>query len=156
MTRSLLERLKNTIRDNLLDFLEVDSEESAPSLEDMPKSEIVHRLKLRLGSVEAERYRLSQLLAEERDERDFDAKANAALDAGDERLAREILRIKVDHSTARAEASEAMTELEDEASDLQRLIAIVEDDDDLDASLEQRLAQYDRGLTDPVSKTEEG
>ncbi len=156
MTRSLLERLKNTIRDNLLDFLEVDSEESAPSLEDMPKSEIVHRLKLRLGSVEAERYRLSQLLAEERDERDFDAKANAALDAGDERLAREILRIKVDHSTARAEASEAMTELEDEASDLQKLIAVVEDDDDLDASLEQRLAQYDRGLTDPVSKTEEG
>ena len=156
MTRSLLERLKNTIRDNLLDFLEVDSQDSPPSLRDMSPSEILSRLKLRLGAVEAERYRLAELLTAEQDHGQFDAKASAALDAGDERLAREILRVKVDHATARTDASEAMADLEDEAEDLQALIALIEDEDALDASLEERLAEYESVLIDPAHQQEEG
>ncbi|MEM7640631.1 MAG: hypothetical protein AAF269_16370 [Pseudomonadota bacterium] len=156
MTRSLLERLKNTIRDNLLDFLEVDSQDSPPSLRDMSPSEILSRLKLRLGAVEAERYRLAELLTAEQDHGQFDAKASAALDAGDERLAREILRVKVDHATARTDASEAMADLEDEAEDLQALIALIEDEDALDASLEERLAEYESVLVDPAHQQEEG
>ncbi|MEM9178995.1 MAG: hypothetical protein AAGA89_04755 [Pseudomonadota bacterium] len=156
MTRSLLERLKNTIRDNLLDFLEVDSQDPPPSLRDMSPSEILSRLKLRLGAVEAERYRLAELLTSEQDHGQFDAKASAALDAGDERLAREILRVKVDHATARTDASEAMADLEDEAEDLQALIALIEDEDALDASLEERLAEYESVLVDPAHQQEEG
>ena len=156
MTRSLLERLKNTIRDNLLDFLEVDSQDSPPSLRDMSPSEILSRLKLRLGAVEAERYRLAELLTAEQDHGQFDAKATAALDAGDEHLAREILRVKVDHATARTDAAEAIADLEDEAEDLQALIALTEDEAAVDASLEDRLAKYESVLVDPAPRQEEG
>ena len=156
MTRSLLERLKNTIRDNLVDFLEVESQDSPPSLEDMSSAEIIRRLKLRLGAVDAERYRLLQMLAKESDRGDFDARASAALDAGDERLAREILRIKVDHASARSDAADAILDLDDEAEDLQALIALMEDKEEIDASLEDRLAKYEAALTAPETKREEG
>ena len=156
MTRSLLERLKNTIRDNLVDFLEVEAQDSAPSLEDMSSAEIIRRLKLRLGAVEAERYRLRQMLAEESDRSDFDARASAALDSGDERLAREILRIKVAHASARSDAAEATIDLDEEAEDLQALIALMEDKDEIDTSLEDRLAKYEAALTAPETKREEG
>ena len=156
MARSLLERLKNTIRDNLLDYLEVDSQDSPSSLRDMSPSEILSRLKLRLGAVEAERYRLAELLSSEQVHGQFDAKANAALDAGDERLAREILRVKVDHATARADAAEAMADLEGEAADLQKLITLIEEADALDASLEKRLADYKSVLVGPAFQEEEG
>ena len=72
MARSLLERLKNTIRDNLLDFLEVDSLDSPLSLNDLSPSEILSRLKLRLGAIEAERYRLAELLTSEHDHGQYD------------------------------------------------------------------------------------
>ncbi|MEO1189369.1 MAG: hypothetical protein AAFW60_09865 [Pseudomonadota bacterium] len=156
MTRSLLERLKNSIRDNLLDFLEVDSQDSPQSFRDMSPSEILSRLKLRLGAVEAERYRLAELLTSEHDHGQFDAKASAALDAGNERLAREILRVKVDHATARTDAAEAMADLEDEANELYALIALIEEEDALDASLEEQLAKYESVLIDSAPRQEEG
>ncbi|MEM9570673.1 MAG: hypothetical protein AAF996_04350 [Pseudomonadota bacterium] len=122
----------------------------------MSSAEIIRRLKLRLGAVEAERYRLLQVLAEESDRGDFDAQASAALDAGDERLAREILRIKVDHASARSDAADAILDLDDEAEDLQALIALMEDKEEIDASLEDRLAKYEAALTAPETKREEG
>ena len=122
----------------------------------MSPSEILSRLKLRLGAVEAERYRLAKLLTSEQAHGQFDAQANAALDAGDERLAREILRVKVDHAMARTDAAEAMADLEGEAADLQKLIALMEEEDALDASLEERLADYKSVLVDPAHQQEEG
>ena len=156
MARSLLERLKNTIRDNLLDFLEVDSQDSTSSLQDMSPSEVLSRLKLRLGAVEAERYRLAELLTSEQGYGQFNAQANAALDAGDERLAREILRVKVDHATARADAAEVIADLEGEAADLQELIALMEEENAADSGLEKRLEGYQSALVDPAHQQEEG
>ena len=156
MTRSLLERLKNTIRDNLVDFLEVEQQSENPSLENMSSSEIVRRLKLRLGTVEAERYRLAQALGEAPDENDLEARASAALDAGNERLAREILRLKVDHASTRSEADEKREDLDLEAEDLQALIALIEADSEIDASLEERLEQYEATLNAPSDTSKEG
>lgn len=156
MTRSLLERLKNTIRDNLVDFLEVEPQSETPSLENMSSSEIVRRLKLRLGTVEAERYRLAQALAEEPLPDDLDARASAALDAGDERLAREILRLKVEHASTRSEADEKREDLDLEAEDLQALIALIEADSDIDESLEERLEKYEATLGAPADTSKEG
>ncbi|MEM7327728.1 MAG: hypothetical protein AAF437_03245 [Pseudomonadota bacterium] len=156
MTRSLLERLKNTIRDNLADFLEVEQQSETPSLENMSSSEIVSRLKLRLGAVEAERYRLAQILAEAATPKVLEARASAALDAGDERLAREILRLKVDHASTRSEAAEKREDLDFEAEDLQALIALIEDDSEIAESLEDRLKKYDAALSAPTKTDKKG
>ncbi|MEM7460953.1 MAG: hypothetical protein AAF331_15945 [Pseudomonadota bacterium] len=156
MARSLLERLKNTIRDNLVDFLEVEPQSEPPSLENMSSSEIVRRLKLRLGTVEAERYRLAQVLAEEAAPDDLNQRASAALDAGDERLAREILRLKVDHASTRSEADEKREDLDLEAEDLQALIALIEADSEIDESLEERLEKYEAALNAPADTSKEG
>lgn len=112
MAKSLFERLKNVIKDNIVDFLEVDPEPETPALETMSSSEILRRLKLRLGALEAERYRLRQALNEEAPDNDLDARAGAAVDAGDDRLAREILRLKVEQISTRTEANDALTELD--------------------------------------------
>lgn len=143
MAKSLFERLKNVIKDNLVDFLEVEPQSDTPSLETMSSSEILSRLKLRLGTIEAERYRLQKALAEEAPNGDFDARAGAAVDAGDDRLAREILRLKVEQISTRSEAKEALEEIDLEAEDLQRLIALIDADEDIDQSLENRLAKYE-------------
>lgn len=156
MARSLLERLKNTIRDNLVDFLEVEPQSEAPSLENMSSSEIVRRLKLRLGTVEAERYRLAQVLAEEAAPDDLNQRASAALDAGDERLAREILRLKVDHASTLSEADEKREDLDLEAEDLQALIALIEANSEIDESLEQRLETYEAALQAPTDSGKKG
>lgn len=146
MTGSLLERLKKTIRDNLIDFLEVEEQRESPSLETMSSSDIVRHLKLRLGAIEAERYRLAQMLAEAPAQDDLDARASAALDAGDERLAREILRLKVDQASTRSEAVETCEDLDLEAEDLQALIALIEADSEIDESLEDRLKKYEAAM----------
>jgi len=149
MAGSLFERLKNVIKDNLVDFLEVEQQSEPPSLETMSPSELSRRLKLRLGTIEAERYRLRQALAEDSQKRDYDARAGAAVDAGDDRLAREILRLKVEQISTRSEAEETLETLDFEASDLQRLIALIEADEDIDQSLEARLAKYEADLGSP-------
>lgn len=156
MTGSLIERLKNRIRDNLLDFLEAEPSSEAPNLEDMSSSELIDRLKLRLGTLEAERYRLAQALADDPDHRDLEARANAAIDAGDDRLAREILRLKVDNASVRTEAAEKLEDLDLEATDLQALIALINEDGEIDASLEARLNKYEAALTPPTKTSKEG
>ncbi|MEO1322646.1 MAG: hypothetical protein AAFV59_06525, partial [Pseudomonadota bacterium] len=119
-------------------------------------SEILRRLKLRLGALEAERYRLRQALNEEAPDNDFDARAGVAVDAGDDRLAREILRLKVEQISTRTEANDALTELDLEAEDLQRLIALVDADEELDQSLEDRLAKYEAMNMSSETETKEG
>ncbi|MEL7110812.1 MAG: hypothetical protein AAGJ68_12785 [Pseudomonadota bacterium] len=156
MAKSLFERLKNVIKDNIVDFLEVDPEPETPALETMSSSEILRRLKLRLGALEAERYRLRQALNEEAPDNDLDARAGAAVDAGDDRLAREILRLKVEQISTRTEANDALTELDLEAEDLQRLIALVDADEELDQSLEDRLAKYETMSMSSETETKEG
>ena len=160
MAGSLLERLKNTIRDNLTDFLETEPTHEESSLENMSSSEITRRLKLRLGAIEAERYRLMQMLTAEAKhagvDASLDAQASAALDAGDERLAREILRQKVDQASTRSEAHDTLEDLDREAEDLQALIALIEDETNIDASLEERLAKYDAAPTAQTKTSKEG
>lgn len=156
MAKSLFERLKNVIKDNLVDFLEVEAQSDTPSLETMSSSEILSRLKLRLGTIEAERYRLRQALTEDSQSDDLDARAGQAVDAGDDRLAREILRLKVEQISTRTEAKEALDELDLEAEDLQRLIALVDADEDIDQSLEERLARYEAMAPSPDNETKEG
>ena len=156
MTRSLLERLKNTIRDNLVDFLEVEEQRESPSLETMSSSDIVRHLKLRLGTIEAERYRLAQVLAETPAKDDLDARASAALDAGNERLAREILRLKVDQASTRSEAVETREDLDLEAEDLQALIALIAADSEIDETLEDRLKRYQAEADASADNSKEG
>lgn len=156
MAKSLFERLKNVIKDNIIDFLEVDEERETPALETMSPSEILRRLKLRLGTIEAERYRLRKALNEEARSEDLDVRAGAAVDAGDDRLAREILRLKVEQISTRTEAKDALTELDLEAEDLQRLIALVDADEELDQSLEDRLAKYEAMNMSSATETKEG
>lgn len=156
MARSLLERLKNVIKDNLVDFLEVEPQSDTPSLETMSSTEILRRLKLRLGTIEAERYRLRQALAEDTQGDDLDARAGAAVDAGNDRLAREILRLKVEQISTRTEAKDALDELDLEAEDLQRLIVLVDAEGEIDQSLEERLAKYDAMPPSPDTETKKG
>lgn len=142
MARSLIERLKKRIRDNVLDFLETEPSAESPPLHSIPSSDLIHRLKLRLGVIEAERYRLTQSLGEQADTSSLDTRAGAALDEGDDRLAREILRVKLDHATTRAAAAERIEDLDLEAEDLQALIKLVSEEEEIDETLEARLAKY--------------
>ncbi|MEC7289483.1 MAG: hypothetical protein VXW22_05250 [Pseudomonadota bacterium] len=142
MAKSLIERLKKRLKDNVLDFLEAEPSTESLPLGSIPSVDLIHRLKLRLGAIEAERYRLARSLGQEADTGSLDARAGAALDAGDDRLAREILRLKVDRDAARAEASERLQDLDEEADDLQALIALVAEDEEMDATLEDRLTKY--------------
>lgn len=142
MAGSLIERLKKRLRDNVLDFLETAPNANAPAPHSLPSTDLVHHLKLRLGAIEAERYRLAQSLGQAADTKALDARAGEALDAGDDRLAREILRLKVDRSSARIEAADRIQDLDEEAEDLQALIALVSEDEEIDATLEERLAKY--------------
>ncbi|MCR9080642.1 MAG: hypothetical protein NXH78_16255 [Hyphomonadaceae bacterium] len=152
MARSLIERLKKRIRDNVLDFLETEPSAESPPLHSIPSSDLIHRLKLRLGAIEAERYRLTQSLGEPADTRLLDTRASKALDDGDDRLAREILRVKLDHATTRAAAAERIEDLDLEAADLQALIKLVADDEEIDESLEVRLAKYESLLDATATK----
>ncbi len=157
MAGSLIERLKNRIRDNLLDFLEAEPDSEAPSLENMSSSEIISRLKLRLGTLEAEQYRLRQMLNSDVEQSSLEARASAAIDAGDDRLAREILRLKVDQTALLSDAARKVSDLDLEAEDLQSLIALIEQEDgDVDAKLEARLAKYDAVSDTPPANTEKG
>jgi len=157
MAGSLIERLKNRIRDNLLDFLEAEPDGEAPSLENMSSSEIISRLKLRLGTIEAERYRLQQALDGDVDHSNLDARASAAIDAGDDRLAREILRLKVDQTALLSDAASKVGDLDLEAEDLQSLIALIgQEDGDVDATLEARFAKYEAAGDTPPTTTKKG
>lgn len=142
MARSLIERLKKRLKDNVLEFLETEPSADTPPLHSIPPAELIHRLKLRLGAIEAERYRLKQSIGEPSDAHELEALAGAALDAGDDRLAREILRLKVDRTSTHAEATERIQDLDEEAEDLQALISLVAEDEEIGASLEERLAKY--------------
>lgn len=155
MAGSLLERLQNLIRDSFVDFLEIEPQSEPASLETMSPSEISSRLKLRLGTLEAQRYRLREALSDA-PSGDFDARAGAAVDAGDDRLAREILRHKVEHISTRAEAETALEDLDGEAEDLQRLIAMIDADEDVDLSLDDRLAKYEAIIASPEHDKKEG
>ena len=156
MAGSLIERLRNIIRDNLVDFLEVDSENKVSTFKDVPPQEIARRLKLRLGAVEAERYRLTNLLADDVEAIGFDMRANEALDAGDEHQAKAILRLKVDHTSTRAEAIEKREDLDREAEDLHALTALIENELEIEESLEKRLESYEAALRVPTEKGKEG
>ena len=155
MARSLLERLQNLIRDSFVDFLEIEPQSEPASLETMSPCEISRRLKLRLGTLEAQRYRLREAL-DDAPGSDFDARAGAAVDAGDDRLAREILRLKVEQISTRTEAETALEELDLEAEDLQRLIAMIDADEDVDLSLDDRLTKYEAIIASPQHDTKEG
>lgn len=155
MARSLLERLQNLIRDSFVDFLEIEPQSEPASLETMSPSEISRRLKLRLGTLEAQRYRLREAL-DNAPGSDFDTRAGAAVDAGDDRLAREILRLKVEQISTRTEAETALEELDLEAEDLQRLIAMIDADEDVDLSLDDRLAKYEAIIASPQHDMKEG
>mgnify|MGYP001801325667 FL=1 len=155
MARSLLERLQNLIRDSFVDFLEIEPQSEPASLETMSPSEISRRLKLRLGTLEAQRYRLREAL-DSAPGGNFDTRAGAAVDAGDDRLAREILRLKVEQISTRTEAETALEELDLEAEDLQRLIAMIDADEDVDLSLDDRLAKYEAIIALPQHDTKEG
>ena len=71
-------------------------------------------------------------------------------------MAREILRLKVEQISTRTEAETALEELDLEAEDLQRLIAMIDADEDVDLSLDDRLAKYEAIIALPQHDTKEG
>ena len=96
------------------------------------------------------------MLAETPAQDDLDARASAALDAGNERLAREILRLKVDQASTRSEAVETREDLDLEAEDLQALIALIAADSEIDETLEDRLKRYQAEADASADKSKEG
>jgi len=147
MAPRLIGRIKNILKDGLSDFLEQSDEGSASQPEYPANTSLRDRIRSELGSAIARHYQLQKQLTELPDfKTGMLAKAERAIDAGDDVEANAILRRKAKASGAVANLS---TEIEDLAAEIeileQLLAALSAEELTADQVLEQ-LTRFEDGL----------
>ncbi|MEO0551212.1 MAG: hypothetical protein AAFZ91_14925 [Pseudomonadota bacterium] len=146
MAPRLIGRIKNILEDSLSDFLEQYDEGSAPQPEYPANTSFPDRVRSELGSAIARRYQLQKQLAELPDfETGLLARAERAIDAGDDVEAKSILRRKTKAKGAVVELESEIEDLAAEIDILEQLLAVLSADELTADQVLEQLAQFEGG-----------